>query len=53
MNIHQYLDNPMGKGDASIPNRVAIKASLDDKYNALISKFRIKYAVYKIKNTDD
>ena len=43
----------MGKGNASIPNRDAIKSSLDQKYNALISKYTIKYSVYKIRNTDD
>lgn len=53
MTLEQYMKNPMGKGDASIPNKDMIKSALDSKYNALISKYPIRYSVYKIRGTDD
>lgn len=36
MNIREYLDNPMGKGDSSIPNRQSLILSLSAKYDTLI-----------------
>lgn len=53
MTLEQYMRNPMGKGDASISNKDMIKSALDSKYNALISKYPIRYSVYKIRGTDD
>lgn len=53
MTLEEYMRNPMGKGNASMPNRDAVKASLDQKYNTFVSKYPISYSVYKIRGTDD
>lgn len=49
MNIREYVDNPMGKGDSSIPNRRQLVDSLDIKYAELIRKKgnKIKMITYK------
>lgn len=38
MNIQQYLDNPMGKGDASMMNRKLIKDSMTMKFHKYYDK---------------
>lgn len=56
MNIREYVDNPMGKGDSSIPNRKQLIESLDVKYQRLIRNKGndIKLFIYEAKNkTDD
>lgn len=56
MNIREYVDNPMGKGDSSIPNRKQLIESLDIKYRGLIRNKgnNIKMSIYKTGNrTDD
>lgn len=38
MNIQQYLENPMGKGDASVMNRKLIKDSMTMKFHTYFDK---------------
>ena len=54
MNIREYVDNPMGKGDSSIPNRKQLVDSLNIKYEELIRKKgnKIKMTTYKDKLRD-
>lgn len=54
MNIREYVDNPMGKGDSSIPNRKQLVDSLNIKYEELIRKKgnKIKMTTYKDKLKD-
>lgn len=40
MNIREYVENPMGKGDSSIPNRKELIEYLNLKYEKLIQKKR-------------
>ena len=55
MNIREYVDNPMGKGDSSIPNRRELIESLSFKYDKLISRKGndIKLNAYHDRLTDD
>lgn len=56
MIIREYISNPMGKGDSSIPNRKEMIGILDTKYDRLVhSKGNdIKMDIYKAGNkTDD
>lgn len=55
MNIREYVDNPMGKGDSSIPNRRELIESLSFKYDKLIQRKGndIKLRAYHNKLTDD
>lgn len=54
MNIREYVDNPMGKGDSSIPNRKQLMESLNLKYENLIRNKgnKIKMTAYKDKLKD-
>lgn len=54
MNIREYVDNPMGKGDSSIPNRKQLVDSLNVKYETLIRDKgnKIKMTTYKDKFKD-
>lgn len=54
MNIREYVDNPMGKGDSSIPNRKQLIESLNIKYENLIRTKgnKIKMVAYKDKLKD-
>lgn len=56
MNIREYVDNPMGKGDSSIPNRKELIDSLEVKYQRLIREKgnKIEMKAYRARNkTDD
>lgn len=56
MTIREFINNPMGKGDASIPNRKELAESLDMKYQRLIRNKgnSIRMVIYKSNNkTDD
>lgn len=55
MNIREYVDNPMGKGDSSIPNRKQLIDSLELKYAKLIKHKGndIKLHIYKTGNKQD
>lgn len=50
MTIREYLENPMGKGDSSIPNRAALIASLNEKYLSLDRRKGkdIKMTIYRV-----
>lgn len=54
MNIREYVDNPMGKGDSSIPNRKQLVESLNLKYENLIRNKgnKIKMTAYRDKLKD-
>lgn len=56
MTIREYINNPMGRGDASIPNRKESIDSLETKYQRLIRTKgnSIRMTIYVAKNrTDD
>lgn len=48
MTIQEYIDNPMGKGDASLgANRSILVNVLTQKYNVLTNKKKIRMTCYK------
>ena len=47
MNIREYIDNPMGKGNSSIPNRMVIINTLNQQYLQYRDKNIIQNKVYK------
>ena len=45
--LHDFIDNPMGKGSTVIMNRLQVRSYLDAKYDMLIKKFGdFKYTIY-------
>ena len=51
MTIQEYIDNPMGKGDAAMgANRAVFVNVLTQKYKVLTNKKRIKMYAYKARN---
>lgn len=38
MTLLEWMKNPMGKGESSLPNRELMIKGLDDKYNSLVQK---------------
>lgn len=48
MTIQEYIDNPMGKGDAALSkNRILMLNTLNQKYEILTSKKKIKMKCYR------
>lgn len=49
MTLSEYLDNPMGKGDASLPNKTMVIQTLSSKYNKLMEQKgdNIKLTMYR------
>lgn len=57
MNLREFLENPIGKGDASIPNKSLIIGALSAKYNTLTDgskgkQKRIDMKVYRNPGSD-
>ena len=48
MNIREFLENPIGKGDASIPNKSLIIGALDAKYNKFTDESTGKRKIIKM-----
>ena len=48
MNIREFLENPVGKGDASIPNKSLIIGALDMKYDKLTDGSKGKQKAIKM-----
>lgn len=47
MTIKEYVENPMGKGDAALgTNKMVVKGVLSDKYRRLVSRKKIKSYCY-------
>lgn len=55
MNIREYVENPMGKGDSSIPNRKELIESLNLKYEKLIREKDkdLKMVIYRDLKNDE
>lgn len=49
MTLSEYLENPMGKGDASLPNKATIIQTLKSKYDKLMERKgdKIKLTLYR------
>lgn len=50
MTLAEYLDNPMGKGDSSLPNKQMILVGLNAKYDSLISKKEKEFKLHAYQN---